>query len=908
MAAFAESALGAAQGAGYGRQDVSAYPDSPSAPPAIGTAPPHSLEAERSVLGAILLSDRTLYALVIDEGLQPEDFYRDRHATIYRAILDLYQENEPIDVLTLTEHLRTTGRLEDAGGAAAVDELAAGVPAAGNARRYARIVKEHALMRRLLQTTYAIQAQVINNEAEPREIVEQAERAMFEVAHDERTKDFAHVGDVLHREVELWHDLATGKQTLKGTPSGFGDLDEITGGFRPGNLIIVAARPSMGKCLSAQSLVHDPMSGARRRIADVVAAHERGEEVWVTAVGPDLGLRPARVSATFRNGRKPLFRVSTRLGRRVEATGNHPLLTIAGWKAVDQLGPGDRIAVPRCLPLRGRPADIPDEELVLLAGLIADGSLAQSTPSFTAAGSAPVLPVMLSAGRRLGARLSFSPKRGSSAIDVRFCAPEPGKPNPVTELCRRHGLMGKRSEDKFVPDDVFRADEPSIIRFLSILYACDGHIYSGERFTQIGYSTISERLARDVQHLLLRLGIVAAIRELREGTAKRAYEVRITGQQGIGAFCELIPVVGKTGKAQAALANLGNRIARTNVDTIPPAIWPAVTAAKGARPWGDVSEACGHPRNHNWHVGTRGVSRAQLARLAEATGDEHLNELATSDLWWDEIVSIEPIGEEETYDLTVPLHHNFVADDVVVHNSALVTNIAENVALHPSEPRPVALFSLEMSESELAQRFISSRARIRGDDLSKGRLREERKWKLVLNAAEDYHKAPLHLDDSSDISILEIRAKARRLHSQMQAKGYPEGLGLIIVDYLQLMRPDGRIESRVEQVGQMSRGLKILARELSVPVIALSQLSRGVESRTDKRPLLSDLRESGNLEQDADLVIFIYRDDYYHPDTSERPDEADLIIAKHRNGALGDVPLVFQKEFVRFVGHTHEVP
>src|SRR5439155_8361849 len=262
------------------------------------------------------------------------------------------------------------------------------------------------------------------------------------------------------------------------------------------------------------------------------------------------------------------------------------------------------------------------------------------------------------------------------------------------------------------------------------------------------------------------------------------------------------------------------------------------------------------------------------------------------------VLSIEPIGEQETYDIEVPGDHNFVANDIVVHNSALVTNFAENVALHQDRPRPVALFSLEMSEAELAQRFIASQASIKGDDLRKGRLKDERKWKRVLETAARYDAAPLFVDDSSDIGILEIRAKARRLHSEtMQSLG---GLGLIIVDYLQLMRPDGRVESRVEQVGQMSRGLKILARELDVPVIALSQLSRAVEARTDKRPLLSDLRESGQIEQDADLVVFIYRDDYYHPETSERPGEADLLVAKHRNGGLGDVPLVFQGEFTRF--------
>ncbi len=229
--------------------------------------------------------------------------------------------------------------------------------------------------------------------------------------------------------------------------------------------------------------------------------------------------------------------------------------------------------------------------------------------------------------------------------------------------------------------------------------------------------------------------------------------------------------------------------------------------------------------------------------------------------------------------------------------SALVTNIAENVALNKDNPRPVALFSLEMSEAELAQRFIASQASIKGDDLRKGRLKDESKWKRVLRVAAEYDAAPLYVDDSSDIGILDVRAKARRLHQQS-----PDGLGLVIVDYLQLMRADARIENRVQQVGEMSRGLKILARELEVPVIALSQLSRGVESRTDKRPMLSDLRESGQIEQDADLVIFIYRDEYYNPETTDRPGEAELIIAKHRNGGLGDVPLTFQNEYPRFLG------
>jgi replicative DNA helicase len=449
------------------------------APAQAGAAPPHSIEAEQSVLGAILLSERVHYALVIEEALRPDDFYRERHRVIYESMMALYDQSEPIDVLTVTEHLRSRGRLEEAGGPAQIDELTAAVPAVGNLRRYGKIVKEHSLLRRLLSATYEIQASVHGHDAEPREIVERAEKTMLEVAHDDRQKDFRAVGEVLHEEIDKWQALAAEGRSMTGTPSGFNDLDAITGGFQPGNLIIIAARPSMGK-------------------------------------------------------------------------------------------------------------------------------------------------------------------------------------------------------------------------------------------------------------------------------------------------------------------------------------------------------------------------------------------------------------------------------------SALVTNMAENVALHHERPRPVALFSLEMSEAELAQRFIASQASIKGDDLRKGRLKDESKWKRVLKVASQYDASPLFVDDSSDIGILDVRAKARRLHQQTLARY--GGLGLVIVDYLQLMRADTRVENRVQQVGEISRGLKILARELQVPVIALSQLSRGVESRTDKRPMLSDLRESGQIEQDADLVMFIYRDEYYNPESTDRPGEADLLIAKHRNGGLGEVPLTFQNEYPRFLG------
>ncbi|MGO9898512.1 MAG: replicative DNA helicase [Solirubrobacteraceae bacterium] len=440
--------------------------------------PPHHLTAEKSVLGAILLDERHLNALVVEEQLRPEHFYREQHGAIYAAMLELYNADRKIDHLTVAETLQRDHKLDEIGGPEAIEELATWVPATGNAREYGRIVREHAQMRALLTATYEIQAGVLGREAPARDLVERAERAMLEVAQEDRQKSIRAIADVLHEETDRLHKRSIAHSPLTGTPSGFKDLDEKTGGFQPGNLIVIAARPSMGK-------------------------------------------------------------------------------------------------------------------------------------------------------------------------------------------------------------------------------------------------------------------------------------------------------------------------------------------------------------------------------------------------------------------------------------SALVANIAENAAL---AGHAVALFSLEMSEAELAQRFVASQARVKGEDLRRGRV-SEKSWPKILDVCERLGRAPLYIDDSSDTGVLEVRAKSRRIHQQLTDRG---GLGLIIVDYLQLMRHEGRVESRVEQVGQISRGLKGLARELDVPVIALSQLSRAVEQRGgDKKPILSDLRESGQIEQDSDLVMFIYRDEYYNKE-SERPGEADIIIAKHRNGPVGDVTLTFQKDYPKFMNYAGE--
>ncbi len=224
-----------------------------------------------------------------------------------------------------------------------------------------------------------------------------------------------------------------------------------------------------------------------------------------------------------------------------------------------------------------------------------------------------------------------------------------------------------------------------------------------------------------------------------------------------------------------------------------------------------------------------------------------------------------------------------------VGKTSFALNIALNAALRFR--KHVAFFSLEMSAEQLALRLLSILTRIDSQKLRRGELSEQ-EWQQLLEAAAILAETDFYVDDTPAISVMELRSKARRLHAEIR-------LDLIIVDYLQLMQSDLRTDNRVQEISYISRALKALAREVNVPVLALSQLSRGVEQRHNKRPILSDLRESGSLEQDADVVLFLYRDDYYHEDT-DKPNIAEIKVAKHRHGPTGTVEVFFDKAHTRF--------
>jgi replicative DNA helicase len=229
--------------------------------------------------------------------------------------------------------------------------------------------------------------------------------------------------------------------------------------------------------------------------------------------------------------------------------------------------------------------------------------------------------------------------------------------------------------------------------------------------------------------------------------------------------------------------------------------------------------------------------------------------------------------------------------------SALALGMSANLAVRSAVP--VALFTLEMSKMEITQRLMCTEAKVELTKLRNGKLQED-DWARLTSACDSLAKSPIYVDDTGSITMMEIRSKARRLKSK------EPNLGLIVVDYMQLMTSGATAENRVQEVSQISRSLKVLARDLDVPVLAISQLSRAVEQRHDKRPILSDLRESGSIEQDADLVLFIYRDDYYNEE-SEQQGLAEIHIAKHRNGPTDSVKLAFLRRYTKFADHAYGV-
>ena len=757
-----------------------------------GRVAPHNLEAEESLLGAMLLS-REAIAAASDVRLNAADFYRPAHGHIYDAILNLYGAGEPVDPVTVSDELARADLLDMVGGSAALVGISARTPATSSAPHYARIVSEHALLRRLIgvageiaEIGYSLPDDVIS-------AVDRAESMVFDVAQHRDTDTTRLIKDLLDDSLTRLEELYERGESITGLATGYAGLDELLSGLQPSTLNIVGARPAMGKCVTADTLLVDPATGARVTLGELAARAEvQGDAVEVVTLDDDHQLTLRRPSAVINDGIKPVFRVRRRTGREIRTTAAHPFLTSTGWKPLADLHIGTRVAVPRELPIFGD-EPVAEERLVALAAKVG------------------------------------------------------------------HGCV-----DRGVPGTAFRLPADQLARFLSLVLA-DVTLDAGAR-PEVTYRTASRAVAGDVQHLLLRFGINARLKK------RGQWAVTIWHPEEIRRFARVIGLPERAADLQQVARRAWAIVQQHALDTEAVESRDEVLAARR--------------RTSPSTVGPRPRS----GRLTAVYDDQRLAISTPSAIWWDEVVGIEPDGMEQVYDLTVPGEHNFVAADVFVHNTAFGLGMATHVAVR--EHKPVLFFSLEMGHHELTERVLAAEARVDSKKLRTGKLTEP-EWGKISHAIGRVAEAPLYIDDNPHATVMEIRAKARRLKSKLGE------LGLVVIDYMQLMSGSARAENRQVEVSEMSRGLKVLARELEIPVVALSQLNRGLELRADKRPMLADLRESGGLEQDADVVMFVYRDEVYHPDSNDKG-QAEVIVAKHRSGPTGVDRLAFLNSYAKF--------
>ena len=802
---------------------------------------PTNIEAEEAILGGILIDPEAISRIA--ELLRPEYFAITAHQIIYKAALDLYFEGKPTDLMTLTTWLADRNKLEPIGGQSKLAQLAERTVSAVNIDQYAILVEDKHIRRKLIHAGNEIVQLGYETATELPIVLDKAEQKIFNITQDRPQQDLVAISEtvnVISQELENRNEGLT----LPGIPCGFYDLDAMTGGFQRSDLIIVAARPSMGKCIAFDTLIVQK-DGSLSTIQEIYQQHQEHQAKLLT-LGKDWKFHITQPSAFIDDGIKPTFRVTTKLGRFVETTITHPYLTIKGWQQLAELKVGDIIAVPRKIDVFGTEKIRPCE-VKLLAYLIGDSYLVDTTLEFT--NNCPLIQADFIQAAQEFADLKVRNEVRENKATTLYIPLSQGKKNPLTAWLEKLELWKKDAHNKIVPSLIFRLDKSQIALFLNRLFSTDGWatvLTSGQ--AQLGYCSVSETLARQIQHLLLRFGIIAKLKKRYvkyKNTRRIAWQLDITDAESIKTFISDIGIFGKEDAIRKVQEALANKKYQTNRDLIPIEIWEEIAAAKGSEPWAVLARRAEIKGSTNIHVGKRSLSRERLFILATALENLSLQQLATSDIYWDEIVSIEPMGCKQVYDLTIPETHNFVANDICVHNTAFCTNIAHNIAA--AQNLPIAIFSLEMSKEQLVQRLLSSEAGIESNRLRSGRI-SQNEWAPISSAIGSLSELPIFIDDTPNLTVTEMRSKTRRLQAEQGG-----ALGLILLDYLQLM--EGSSDNRVQELSRITRSLKGLARELSVPIIALSQLSRGVEARTNKRPMMSDLRESGCLTGDALVTL-----------------------------------------------------
>ena len=864
--------------------------------------PPHNLEAEKSVLGAVLLDERHLHGLLVEQHLRPEHFYREQHGAVFAAMIELYENDRKIDHLTVAETLRQRGKLEEVGGPAAIDELAGWVPAAGHAREYGQIVRDNAQLRALLTTSYEIQASVLSRDAPPRDLVERAERSVLEVAHDDRQKKFRPIAEVLHEETDKLHRLSVAKTPLTGTPSGFKDLDEMTGGFQPGNLIVIAARPSMGKSALVANIAENAVLGtghpeqqpspvalfslemseselAQRFVAS--QARIRGEELRKGRVAENRW--PKILDACQRLSEAPLW---------IDDSSDTGVLEVRAKsrRLHHQLDNGLALIIIDYLQLMRHEGRV--ESRVEQVGQISRGLK----------GLARELNVPVIALSQLSRAVEQRHEKRPILSDLRECVTgdtlvmlADGRRVPIRELVgrtpevvaldERHRLVRARSDAVWLVGKrpVFKLQLAS---GRSLRATAEHRVLAGG-----GWRCLADLNAGDR---------VALARRLPEPEAPIRWpenRVVLLGQLiGDGSYLKNAPMRYTTASeensravTEAATREFGSRVTRYT--------------GRGSRHQLLISG-----NGNRWHPAGVGAwlkelgifgQRSHQKRVPEPAFRMPNDQIATllRHLWatdgciWSGMWRDRKTRNMMYYATSSPA----LASDVAA--LLLRLGIVARTTVSVSHGKPC--WHVAVSGSENQARFLETVGAFGP------RLRQAVKLNAALKLANtNVDTLPKEIWTQVDRERVRVGMSARAM---VMARGMPYSGPAnfrfapsreLVAHYARILKSPDLLAAAGSDVF-WDRVVSIVpdgtedVYDLTVPGPSC-WLADGMVTHN-----------SGQVEQDADVVVFIYRDEYYDKE-SERPGEADLIIAKHRNGPVGDVVLTFQKEYPKFMNYAGE--
>ena len=785
----------------------------------------HNLNVERAILSTIIFEPSIFEDA--SSRIKAGDFYLPDHKVIFETMVELERAQKPIDEEFLKSALESKKRFNED----IFIDIISSTPLS-NIGAYLDEVKEKSIKRELIKLTTDIKDVAIEQDLPSEEVLDIIQKKLYEISMDATTKEFRDTPEMTKSTIEHILEMKKrGNSGVVGVDTGFRELNNMTAGFGDGQLIIIAARPAMGKCLGkgTKVLMYD---GSLKVVEDI----KSGE----CLMGDDSA--PRKVLSIAR-GREKIYWVRQNKGidyrvneshilslKRSRNKGKHKHGDILNITVKEYLSKSDKFKSNyKGYKIGVRFSDKSLEVEPYFLGLWLGGD--RSSDVRIATEDKEVVTYLKSYAKKLNLKLVKSKDDNKCPMYGITTAKQGGKKDKFSlqKILRKLDLF----DNKHIPKDYLINSTSYRLELLAGLLDSGGHYDKACKGFEITQK--NRELSQDIKFLCDSLGFRTSIKK-KKATIK-----------SIGYECDVYRV----------------RIFG-DIDKIPTKI-----KRKQALPW---------TAKRSWNQ----------------TG-----------------IKVEYDKVDDYYGFEIDGNRLFLLEDMTVtHNTAFTLNLAQKAL---DDGKGVAIFSLEMPAEELMLRMLSSKTSIPLQSLKVGDLNDQQ-WTDLTRATDEMATKKLFVDDDGLLNINQLRSKLRKLKSQ-----HPE-IAMAVIDYLQLMSGTGGKDRHLE-VSDISRGLKLLARELSIPIIALSQLNRGVESRHDKRPMLSDIRESGSIEQDADVIMFVYRDDIYRvreekekekrakaegkeykSDFFEKPvEDAEIIIGKNRSGPTGIANVEFQKHFTRFV-------